>query len=184
MSTVRKKELAALRESLRKIEALLAAANGEDSSCAVFHLSPWDDGDWTEAQRQAVRLYVDTWIRTPLVAAIDGIEGNRDSHLNDPSTEARRRERERIYGRPTDGLEVIAWSWRNGSVHLEIRLAHFPDADGNVMTHVDNPKGMTRALCGTDYFGRTSATGNGDLAKVDCPECRSMIAGLRFAPIT
>jgi hypothetical protein len=70
----RKKEIAALREALKRTDALIAAANDERSTCAVFD----PHGEFTEEQKRAVRLYVDSWIREPLAAALAGIEGERD----------------------------------------------------------------------------------------------------------
>ena len=70
----RKKEIAALREALKKVDALIAAAHGDESTCAVFDSH---NGEFTERQKDAVRLYVDSWIREPLAAALRGIEGDR-----------------------------------------------------------------------------------------------------------
>lgn len=71
---IRKKELTALKNSAVKLDALIAASRGDESSCAVFGSH---NGNWTDEQKRAVRVYVETWIGLPLKAAIAGIDGDR-----------------------------------------------------------------------------------------------------------
>jgi len=59
-----------------KANAMVAAALGEDSTCAVFS-NPFN-GEFTEAQKRAIASYVSSWISEPLSLALDSIEGNRD----------------------------------------------------------------------------------------------------------
>jgi hypothetical protein len=70
--------LAGLKESLTKVDAMIAAAKGDDSTCAVFR----DGFPYSEPiekdRADAIARYLDTWVRTPLVAAIESIEGARD----------------------------------------------------------------------------------------------------------
>jgi hypothetical protein len=74
----RKAEREALREALAKVNALLAAAQGEESTCTVFRDDESREDVWQDWQVAAVRRYVTTWIHAPLVAAVRGIEGSRD----------------------------------------------------------------------------------------------------------
>ena len=36
-------------------------------------------------------------------------------------------------------LKVIPWTWRNGQIHLEMRLASFHTEAGELVTHLDGP---------------------------------------------
>lgn len=64
-----KGQLAAIKEALAKTEALIAAANGEESTCAVF------ESHYTNP-REMVALYARTWIAHPLEVAIANAEGD------------------------------------------------------------------------------------------------------------
>ena len=77
MASIRKIELDALREALAKLDGMIAAAEGKESSCVAFRDEPGRDMHWTEDQKRSVRLYLETWVRSPLVAAIVAIEGER-----------------------------------------------------------------------------------------------------------
>ena len=59
----------AVDEALAKVEALIANSKGEDSSCRVFDSMMLDE-KFTERQREAVRLYVQSWIEHPLQLAL------------------------------------------------------------------------------------------------------------------
>lgn len=75
---MRKTERACIGEALKKIDALIAATNGDDSSCVVFSTRPgWGVEPFTEAQKKAIRIYVESWIREPLSAALAGLDGHR-----------------------------------------------------------------------------------------------------------
>jgi hypothetical protein len=75
---MRKREKRALAFALQKTDALIAASLGDESTCAVFKPMAGHTEPFTERQMQAVRLYVDSWIREPLAAAIAGLNGERD----------------------------------------------------------------------------------------------------------
>ena len=89
MAMVKRNALAALKESERKVKALVSAAqNDPASTCGVFNTHPGSAcEDFTQAQKDAIRRYVETWIEMPLSAAIRSIEGDRnwktESALND-----------------------------------------------------------------------------------------------------
>ena len=71
-------------------------------------------------------------------------------------------------------VRVVAWTWRDGSVHLEVRLATFADADEVVMTHLDGD-GRFESACGTRWFGLLSSSGLGHSQRIDCPACREIL---------
>jgi hypothetical protein len=92
MSTVRKNELVALKVALSKVDAMIDASNGEPSLCATFdERAGMGVEPFTVEQKRHIRVYLDSWIREPLAAAIAGIEGERrfandqviDSHARD-----------------------------------------------------------------------------------------------------
>lgn len=70
------------------------------------------------------------------------------------------------------------WEWRDGSIHPEIRLAHFAGEDGEVLTHLDGNHLKFESACGLGYFGRASGVGLGNPGKIDCPQCRSFLKGI------
>lgn len=100
---MRQKDRRALSYATRKLDAIIGAARGETTSCAVFHAVPGMREEFTPAQRQAIAVYLDTWVREPLKAALDAIDGDRsygtDSYLDSLacSVEPTREELENIY---------------------------------------------------------------------------------------
>jgi hypothetical protein len=81
-------------------------------------------------------------------------------------------------------LEVVMWSWRDGSVHAEMYLASFFDEDGEhkLVCHLDSGTTRFQSACGRKYWGKSSATGLGHPHNVNCEECRAILAGLHFVP--
>lgn len=80
--------------------------------------------------------------------------------------------------------EVHLWEYRDGSVHAEMMLASFfedESGESRLVCHVDG-NGTLRSACGKSYFAKAHATGLGDPARVDCPECRKLIGGVRLVP--
>lgn len=78
MSTyIRNNDLAALREALAKLEAMIGASIEPGStSCASFGpntLVP----EFSEEQRRHVRIYLESWVAEPLRAALGAILGDR-----------------------------------------------------------------------------------------------------------
>lgn len=71
---LRKNEEATLRYALSKVNHLIDAANGKPSPCSVFDGSY---GEFTDEQRRIIAAYVSTWIREPLEAVENGIDGDR-----------------------------------------------------------------------------------------------------------
>ena len=78
MSTyIRNNDLAALRESLAKLEAFLGASIEPGSTtCASFGPHTFVP-EFTEEQRQQVRIYLESWVAEPLRAALASILGDR-----------------------------------------------------------------------------------------------------------
>lgn len=75
---IRNKELRTLKFAQKKLDSFIDASRGEDSGCASFRgMEPF-----TEEQKRAIRVYVDTWIKEPLDCAIKAIEGDR-SYANE-----------------------------------------------------------------------------------------------------
>lgn len=63
------------------------------------------------------------------------------------------------------------------------------DIDGGeskLVCHLDDTGSTTgstlRSACGKSYFAKAHASGLGDPARVDCPECRALIAGVTLVP--
>lgn len=75
MAYVKTNAVAAIREALKKTEALLAASEDKESTCAVFN-SPFNE-PFTEEQKRQVRIYVESWIAEPLRAAMASVDGDR-----------------------------------------------------------------------------------------------------------
>lgn len=78
MSTyIRNNDLAALRESLAKLEAFLGASIEPGSTtCASFGPHTFVP-EFTEEQRRQVRIYLESWVAEPLRAALTSILGDR-----------------------------------------------------------------------------------------------------------
>jgi hypothetical protein len=66
----------AAKVAAEKLDAFLAASRGEESRCAVFTNPSVEE--FTEEQRRAVRIYVESWIKEPLDAALAIMEGTAD----------------------------------------------------------------------------------------------------------
>lgn len=85
----------------------------------------------------------------------------------------------------SDGLKVIMWEWRDGSIHAEMRLLTFmpqgDDAtDHEFVTHLAGDWHNDSA-CGERYRYRgPCSSGLGRVGAVDCPACRDLIRGTRF----
>lgn len=80
-------------------------------------------------------------------------------------------------------LQVIPWTWRNGSVHLEMRLASFfhgTGPDSELVTHLDDDGQRFVTACGVPWWGIGSSSGIGHTERVTCPECRTLLASLTF----
>lgn len=76
-------------------------------------------------------------------------------------------------------LKVIPWTWRDGSVHLEMRLTSFPSDDGEILTHLDGD-GRFVTACGQPWWGKLSASGIGRTGGVTCPDCRRLLSSMTF----
>lgn len=77
MPHAKQSAVAAVREALTKLDSFLGASQGEDTSCAVFGPDRIGVEPFTEAQRQAIRLYLDSWVRHPLATGLASLEGDR-----------------------------------------------------------------------------------------------------------
>lgn len=76
---LKKNAEAAIREAAAKVDAFVAASRGDESRCAAFRSAPGMGVEaFTEAQKQAVRIYVESWIQEPLQAALASIDGKSD----------------------------------------------------------------------------------------------------------
>lgn len=77
-------------------------------------------------------------------------------------------------------LKVIPWTWRDGSIHLEMRLATFHEGD-ELVTHLDGGSGRFVTACGMPWWGKTSSSGIGHTERISCPDCRALLASLTFS---
>lgn len=77
MAHLKKNAEAAIREAATKLDSFLAAAEGKQASCATFRPGIGVE-PFTEEQRRAIRIYLDSWVREPLQAALASIEGRSD----------------------------------------------------------------------------------------------------------
>jgi hypothetical protein len=82
----------------------------------------------------------------------------------------------------TQDVEVIAWTWRDGSVHLELRLTSFHNEDDVLLTHLDGPHNGSRFVtaCGVPWWGIGSASGIGHSQRIDCEDCREILRSATF----
>lgn len=82
-----------------------------------------------------------------------------------------------------EGLAVVMWQWRDGSIHAEMRMVTMggEEADTHsvkVMTHLTAATDRRfKTACDRSYWGVTSSSGLGDPARVDCPACRAILYG-------
>ncbi len=83
---------------------------------------------------------------------------------------------------PNQTLEVVPWTWRDGTVHLEMRLASF-FVDDELQTHLDGSTSRFVTACGVPWWGITSSSGIGHTQRITCPECRELLrnATIEFA---
>lgn len=78
-------------------------------------------------------------------------------------------------------VRVVPWTWRNGTVHLEVRLASFADESGEVFTHLDGTgPGLFTTACGAKWWGKTSASGLGHSQVITCEACREILRTAKF----
>lgn len=76
-------------------------------------------------------------------------------------------------------IKVVPWTWRDGTIHLEVRCATFPDTfSGIVTTHLDGLH--FKSACGDPYWGKCSGTGLMSSQSIDCPRCKALLASLTF----
>lgn len=82
---MRQIERATLDYVALKLDDFLGAARDEITPCAVFRGSAVGYQPFSEEQKRAIRIYVDSWIREPLQAVLNGLDGDRsygnDEHL-------------------------------------------------------------------------------------------------------
>jgi hypothetical protein len=84
---IRNKELRTLKYAEAKLENFLAASKGEPSTCASFNAgSNFGMEPFSEEQKRAIRIYLETWVQEPLICAIKAIEGDR-SFVNETDLE-------------------------------------------------------------------------------------------------
>jgi len=77
-------------------------------------------------------------------------------------------------------LQVIPWTWRDGSVHLEMRLASFHNENGELFTHLDGGRGLFVTACDVPWWGVCSSSGLGHSQRVSCPDCKRLLASMTF----
>ena len=77
-------------------------------------------------------------------------------------------------------LTVVPWTWRDGSVHLEMRLTSFHRGD-ECETHLDGPTpGRFVTACGVPWWGVGSASGLGHTERVNCEACRTILKNAKL----
>jgi hypothetical protein len=74
-------------------------------------------------------------------------------------------------------LKVVPWTWRDGSVHLEMRLCSFHEGD-TLLTHLDGGDGRFVTACGKGWWGIGSSCGLGHTQNVSCEDCRTILRGM------
>jgi hypothetical protein len=78
-------------------------------------------------------------------------------------------------------LKVIPWTWRDGSVHLEMQLVAFHNENGELFTHLSGPRQLFVTSCGQPWWGIGSSSGLGHTERISCPDCRKLLASLTFS---
>ena len=76
-------------------------------------------------------------------------------------------------------LKVHPWTWRDGTVHLEMTLASFFE-NNELVTHLDGGNGRLETACGKRFFGVASATGLGHTERVTCEACREILRSAKM----
>lgn len=74
-NTLKNDAMATLEYAARKLDNFLAATKGDDSRCGVFNNQFLEE--FSPEQLRAIRIYVETWIQTPLSYAIKSAKGDR-----------------------------------------------------------------------------------------------------------
>lgn len=75
---MRHKEHAALNDAVVKLRAFLDASADMHSTCATFDTRPGMGVEpFTYEQKRAVRIYLETWVASPLEAVVAALNGNR-----------------------------------------------------------------------------------------------------------
>lgn len=78
-------------------------------------------------------------------------------------------------------MDAIAWKWRDGSIHLEVKLTAFHDENGEMFCHLDGEKShLFETACGKKWWGIGSSSGYGHSERISCPDCRKILEGARF----
>ena len=80
-----------------------------------------------------------------------------------------------------EAFKVVPWTWRDGSVHLEMRLTTFHDkTTGELLTHLDSPGRRFVTACNAPWWGVGSSSRIGQTERVNCPNCRTILASMKF----
>lgn len=75
-------------------------------------------------------------------------------------------------------VEIVMWEWRDGSIHAEMRTVAFHGDDDALLVHLQGDKrDRFVTACGAKWWGKSSASGLGNSARVTCPRCRAMMRG-------
>ncbi len=78
-------------------------------------------------------------------------------------------------------LRIVPWTWRDGTVHLEMRLASFHHEDDTLVTHLDG-EGYFVTACGREWWGiGSSSSGLGHTQNVTCEDCRDLLKHARIS---
>lgn len=81
-------------------------------------------------------------------------------------------------------VEVIPWTYRDGSVNLELRCATFTpqdDVGGVLVTHSMIGNTPLTTLCGQVYrYKGPVSYGLQRSGTIDCPECRTLLSACTF----
>jgi hypothetical protein len=77
-------------------------------------------------------------------------------------------------------IKVIPWTYRDGSIHLEMRLASFHNEDDELVCHLDGGFQDFKTACGVAWWGKASTSGIAHSERITCPDCRRLLASLTF----
>ena len=72
-------------------------------------------------------------------------------------------------------VRVVPWTWRDGSVHLEVWLTSFHNENNEIECHLQGDEQRFTTACGVGWWGVGSASGIGHTQKVTCESCREIL---------
>ncbi len=73
-------------------------------------------------------------------------------------------------------MQAIMWTYRDGSVHTEVKFAAFFSENGELLRHLDGEKNhLFETACNLPWFGKASSSGFAETSTITCEKCREIL---------